>query len=58
MIKEKLDSDEITETFYEKELKINQCLALKTFLEKEAITCMLNGKVIIIHLIVELRLMV
>ena len=58
MIKEKLDSDEITETFYEKELKINQCLGLKTFLEKEVINCMLNGKVIIIHLIVELRLMV
>ena len=49
-----LNGEQIIGTFYEKELQaqINKNLELKRWLKERVINYMLNGRVIIIHLIV------
>ena len=41
-------------SFYDKELQINKNLELKKYLKEKVTNYMLNGKIIIIHLIVGL----
>ena len=51
-----LHGKQIIGTFYEKDykLQINKTLELKKYLKQKVINYMLNGKVVIIHLIVGL----